>query len=200
MDLNEYTITDIIDIRDKLISLKAGSWVFFDIDNVIVSDDGAIIQSEILTLIDDLKSSGIYIFGLTRRYAGGGNRFINFTSRIETLTELQLLRVEFSELFPYPDYHLERSVLILMNDNLRPVIFDAGIAFTSDSDKGLALLKLLKRAIKFNIPLPPEIAFLDDLKYNIDNVQSALQTHPEYHINFIGIHYIHVQHLNDLSI
>ena len=64
--------------------------------------------------------------------------------------------------------------------------FTQGIFFCSNGDKGKSLIELLKKVNYF----PDTIIFVDDKEKYLLSVEQAVQNYP---INFLGIHYTHLE-------
>ncbi|MBS0655781.1 MAG: DUF2608 domain-containing protein [Verrucomicrobia bacterium] len=197
------SISSISMIRERLLSLPRGSWVFIDLDETLWRHTGIsvrsipcgndqyrcvgssiykLVEEEMVTLISELKNKGIHVLSITSRGSVS-------STRAETFEHLKTLGVEFSRILP-------ESVVMLKEHGLdTDAIYEDGVVFVSDFSKGPIILELLKRAGEFRISIPPEIALIDDLEENINSAKEALEGCLEYHIPFFGIHYTAEKHV-----
>lgn len=136
-----------------------------------------LIEEEVRGLFSDLKEREIHVLGATKRETGyafmGGLR--NSIARQDlTLRRLEKLGVLFSRIFP------ENEILLMHGNGTKPAIIKDGVAFCSGLDKGPIIKILLDIAKELGIPIPPEIAFLDDLHENTSEVEEAFRNDSKY--------------------
>jgi len=129
--------------------------VFFDIDNVLLSSDGKIIEPTVagqkgtVETIGHLQSKGIKVYALTKRpYSDGFSE------------KLGALGIHFSE------------ITTLSSENFLPGQgISKGILFSNHKNKGELLSKFLKSAKSASRPF---VCFVDDLETNLRDVKGAL--------------------------
>jgi hypothetical protein len=180
----DYVVVSIKTVTERLLAMPKGSWVFFDLDDTLLTVDSKLVEEEMVTLISDLKMREIHALSLTRRLGHDESRLI-------TMEQLRNVEVVFSRIFPENG---DKSYTILKEeDEQHPGVLENGVAFASDFGKESILQELLKLATELKIDLPPEIALIDDLIENISDIKQSLKNNLEYNIPFLGIHYTAVK-------
>lgn len=179
----------IVHVRDRLLALPKGSWLFWDLDDTLwVADEyteertssmvhayyaNRLVENETKELIRDLKENGIYVFGLTRRLS---------SLHESTLTDLIRLGVCFSQSYFPPG-------LILKDHDRFPAVHKFGVIYASDFMKGEVVEELLNKAKILDLELPPEIGLIDDLIENLNDLGAKLRGAKGIDIPFLEIHY-----------
>lgn len=190
----QFVTRSIVNVRERLLAMPAGSWLFWDLDYTLWVDDVymeertchsvygylgyRLVENEVIGIINELKRKGVYVLGLTRRVSN---------LHIETSKDLLRLGVTFSQ-------SLLPDALILKNDNKYPALHKLGVIYTSDFKKGEVVIELLNRAKmrSIELELPPEIGLIDDLMENLIDVRTELKEAIGMHIPFLEINYIGV--------
>lgn len=127
--------------------------------------DVALVEPDIALIIRDLQNKGYDVIGLTTRDLD-----------ISTRTYNQLLSVDIDLTKTAP---VKQEIFFLLE---RPVLFRYGILFTANTDKGLALKKLLAAA-KYDAK---SVVFINDKKNHLEPVEKFCKDED---IPFIGLRY-----------
>jgi hypothetical protein len=162
----DYVVHSINVVVERLLAMPKGSWVFFDLDDTLLTADYNLVEEEMRTLISDLKKKDIYVLSLTRRNGNDKNR-------LWTMNQLGNVGVVFSRIFPENE---DKSYILLKEHEQGPGVLENGVAFASDFGKESILQELLKLATQLNMDLPSEIALIDDLIENISSVKEFLKS------------------------
>lgn len=244
VDLNcfHYVTHSIVLVRERLLAMPKGSWIFLDLDDTVFLPikselrtvnkvrltehleslkseypnireliwglfdecENKLVEKEVIALIEELKENGIHVLGLTKRrtgFATSYQRERGLSHQDLTLMQLNGLGVGLSNIFPEGEVVLHEvrprdpkvPLGIFSFEFQGPAIFKDGVAFTSHMDKGIIAGILIEIAQELGIPLPPQVALLDDMSDNLDDMRRALDNK----IPFLSVHYQGGAHLVD---
>ena len=121
-----------------------------------------IVEASVVSLINEFKSSGAHVIGLTAR---------NHELVTPTLRHLQSVNVSFTDTKPFAK---------VINNNY--VLSQDGVVFANGQDKGRCLGEYLK---EHNVS-PQRIVFIDDSLKNVKKVKTYADNNS---INFLGYRY-----------
>lgn len=182
-----FSTNSIISLKNRLMAMPKGSWLFCDLDDTLWIQDEvrienmchaylaySLIENEIVALFDELKNKGIYVLALTKRVG-------THEMRIETQKDLLRQGVTFSPLF--------NSSMTIKQHHKFPAVYECGVVYVSDFKKGEVVIDLLNEAKASGFALPPEIGLIDDLMENLEDVGGELKENSGATIPFLQIHY-----------